>query len=328
MIKTLFNRRNLLAGIVGSLVPAPAFAREEFSEIDKLRPGQYAWHPRRAPAGPVAAVVSIPQQRVHVYRNGLRIGVSTCSTGKSGHMTPTGVFVILEKDKHHKSSTYNDAPMPNMHRLTWSGIALHAGNLPGYSASHGCVRLPMRFSEKLWGVTHLGTPVIIAGDKNDPWHLTHPGMVMSAYAGNQFEKVLSGLDGKKRPTDWANSESRPVVSVIGSASDRTIELIENNEVIARSLLNVKGDGPLGSHVLVLGENKATGGLRWIALYHAVDEPSAINHAAEVMSRLSAEEAFIAKMNEKMRQGMTLVLTDAPLAADDRSGKVFVIVTSD
>ncbi len=74
------------------------------------------------------------------YRNGVRIAVSTCSTGKKGHETPTGVFTILEKDKDHHSSTYNNAPMPNMNRLTWSGVALHAGNLPGYPASHGCVR--------------------------------------------------------------------------------------------------------------------------------------------------------------------------------------------
>lgn len=80
------------------------------------------------------------------------------------HRTPTGVFKILQKDKHHRSSTYNDAPMPNMNRLTWSGIALHAGNLPGDPASHGCVRLPMAFSERLFEVTRLGLTVVIADE--------------------------------------------------------------------------------------------------------------------------------------------------------------------
>jgi lipoprotein-anchoring transpeptidase ErfK/SrfK len=97
----------------------------------------------------VAVIVSLPDQLVHVYRNGVRIAVSTCSTGKPGHATPTGVFMVLEKDKHHHSSTYNNAPMPNMSCLTWDGIALHAGQLPGCPASHGCVCLPLASSEKL-----------------------------------------------------------------------------------------------------------------------------------------------------------------------------------
>ena len=120
----------------------------------------------------------IPEQRVYVYRNGVEIAVSTCSTGKPGHSTPTGVFTILQKDKNHHSSTYNDAPMPNMERLTWSGIALHAGQLPGYPASHGCVRLPIEFSQKLFTVTHLGTPVIIANAASAPADVVHPGQVL------------------------------------------------------------------------------------------------------------------------------------------------------
>ena len=80
-------------------------------EIHQLKPGQFVWHPEREPEGPVSIIVSIPDQLVHVYRNGVRIGVSTCSTGKPGHTTPTGVFTILQKDKDHHSSTYDDAPM-------------------------------------------------------------------------------------------------------------------------------------------------------------------------------------------------------------------------
>ena len=129
---------------------------------DALANGEFNWHPERAKAGPMLIIVSIPDQKVHVYRNGIRVAASTCSTGKPGHATPTGVFKILEKDKHHHSSTYNNAPMPNMNRLTWSGIALHAGQLPGYPASHGCVRLPLEFSELLFGITQKGMTVVIA----------------------------------------------------------------------------------------------------------------------------------------------------------------------
>jgi hypothetical protein len=109
-----------------------------------LKTGDYVWKPAASPAGPVVIIVSIPEQTLYVYRNGVRIGRSTVSTGKSGHRTPTGVFTILQKNEKHTSSIYKGASMPYMQRLTWTGVALHAGNLPGYPASHGCVRRSTR----------------------------------------------------------------------------------------------------------------------------------------------------------------------------------------
>ena len=126
------------------------------AEAEDLRPGQFVWRPERAERGPVEVVVSIERQMAYVYRAGTLIGVSTVSTGRRGHSTPTGSFTILQKNRRHFSNLYNNAPMPNMQRLTWGGIALHAGALPGYPASHGCVRLPMEFSRLLFGVTSLG----------------------------------------------------------------------------------------------------------------------------------------------------------------------------
>src|SRR5207253_3277748 len=114
-----------------------------------LKPGDYLWHPEVSPAGPVVVLVSLPDQVMYVYRNGVRIGRSTVSTGTAGHRTPTGVFTVLQKKVDHESSIYKGAKMPNMQRLTWTGIAMHAGQLPGYPASHGCVRLPEDFAEKL-----------------------------------------------------------------------------------------------------------------------------------------------------------------------------------
>src|SRR5512137_2090283 len=164
------RRRDLLLGAGTAIVcnvmrPASAQLVDKYAE--QLKNGEFNWFPERSAAGPILIIVSIPDQRVHVYRNGIRIAASSCSTGKPGHRTPTGVFKILQKDKHHRSSTYSNAPMPNMNRLTWSGIALHAGNLPGYPASHGCVRLPLEFSQLLFTITHVGTAVIIAGSHSD-----------------------------------------------------------------------------------------------------------------------------------------------------------------
>jgi lipoprotein-anchoring transpeptidase ErfK/SrfK len=196
---SLIDRRKF-AGLALASVAAGQFATQPLfakmtqgvrvnKPIDQLEPGEFTWHPERQKSGPVAIIVSIPDQMVHVYRGGVRIAVSTCSTGRKGHSTPTGVFTILQKDKHHRSSTYNNAPMPNMNRLTWSGIALHAGNLPGYPASHGCIRLPVKFSELLFTVTHLGTPVILANGHSQPRQVVHPGMVLSDYAEHEFEEL-------------------------------------------------------------------------------------------------------------------------------------------
>lgn len=332
MPKPIFqpNRRTLLVGAGAAmlaLVAAEVVGQEVMKEIADLQPGEFTWHPDRQPEGPVAVVVSIPQQLVHVYRNGVRIAVSTCSTGKPGHETPTGVFVVLQKDKHHRSSTYNQAPMPNMNRLTWSGIALHAGNLPGYPASHGCVRLPLDFSDKLFGITHLGTPVIIAGSHSDPWELTHPGMVLGAYAGHEFDQVEAGLADKKHPADWVEAEAYPVTSVIASSADRSIMLLENEVVLNRASLTINGSDPFGSHVFVLqGASDQTQGLRWTAISHDAAAGGSVEADEAVLTRLRADHDFIEAMRQKMHPGMILILTDAPLEPEAQSGRDFVIMS--
>ena len=127
----------------------------------QLKTGEYVWAPELSPDGPALLVVNLATQRAILFRNGVPMAASTVSSGKPGHDTPTGVFTILQKNKEHYSSTYNNAPMPNMQRLTWKGVALHAGKLPGYPASHGCIRLPIKFSELLFGATKLGMTVVI-----------------------------------------------------------------------------------------------------------------------------------------------------------------------
>ena len=127
----------------------------------RLGPGQFVWEPKAASTGPLFLVIDLTRQRVLLYRGGVPIAASTISSGSKGRETPTGVFTILEKEVVHRSLTYDDAPMPYMQRLTAKGVAMHAGNLPGYPASHGCIRLPKAFAQLLYGVTELGTPVMI-----------------------------------------------------------------------------------------------------------------------------------------------------------------------
>ncbi|MGZ8283589.1 MAG: L,D-transpeptidase family protein [Allosphingosinicella sp.] len=140
--------------------PVPVVVEAPVAPVS-LEPGEFVWHPERSTTGPVEIVVSIPLQRAYVYRGGALIGETTVSTGRPGHATPTGRFPILEKRREHYSNLYNNAPMPFMQRLTWGGIALHAGHIPGRPASHGCVRLPLDFARQLFTVTQSGTTVHI-----------------------------------------------------------------------------------------------------------------------------------------------------------------------
>ena len=153
----------------------PALALEEQDLLrapDALEPGEFEWQPgwdQDKEAG-VTVLVSLADQRAYVYRDGQRIGTSTVSTGKPGHDTPTGVFEILQKKKLHHSNLYEDprtgraAPMPWMQRLSWDGVALHAGRVRAKPASHGCVRLPPEFAQQLYGITRRGGTVVIAQD--------------------------------------------------------------------------------------------------------------------------------------------------------------------
>lgn len=126
------------------------------------------------PVGPLVIAISIDRQTLKIYdANGL-YAESPVSTGMRGHSTPMGVFSVIQKNKYHRSNIYSGAPMPYMQRITWSGIAMHAGVLPGYPASHGCIRMPMAFAVKLWGWTRMGARVVIAPGELSPAAISHP----------------------------------------------------------------------------------------------------------------------------------------------------------
>ena len=125
---------------------------------------------------PIMAIVSIKTQQVTFYDADGWILRAPVSTGTTGRETPAGVFAVIEKDKDHHSTMYDDAWMPNMQRITWNGIALHGGPLPGYAASHGCVRMPYGFAEKLFDKTWIGMRVIISPNDAEPVEFSHPAL--------------------------------------------------------------------------------------------------------------------------------------------------------
>src|SRR5947209_4385298 len=127
---------------------------------------------------PIMAIVSIKSQQVTFYDADGWILRAPVSTGVKERETPAGVFAVVEKEKDHHSSMYDDAWMPNMQRITWNGVALHGGPLPGYAASHGCVRMPYGFAEKLFDKTWIGMRVIISPDNAEPVEFSHPALLM------------------------------------------------------------------------------------------------------------------------------------------------------
>jgi lipoprotein-anchoring transpeptidase ErfK/SrfK len=128
-----------------------------------LKPGQYLWATSIPQQGDTRIVLDLVTQMAYVYRGDRLVGATTISAARRGMVTPLGYWSILEKRPFYRSRKYDNAPMPFMQRIDSYGIAMHGGNNPGYPASHGCIRLPMKFAQKLYGLTKVGSKVVIEG---------------------------------------------------------------------------------------------------------------------------------------------------------------------
>ena len=181
------------------------------------------------------AIVSLRSQGIIVYDTAGWIMRAPVSSGQSGRETPAGVFSVLQKDADHHSNLYDDAWMPHMHRLTWSGIALHGGPLPGYAASHGCVRLPYDFASRLFDITTLGMRVIISPDDVAPVEIAHPGLPLSkpvsadaAARAAEAADAARKADQAKRAADvasWAAAQAAAPVSAAETLKQRAGTLL-------------------------------------------------------------------------------------------------------
>lgn len=169
---------------------------------------------------PLTVVVSLDQQFLVVFEGENAIGESSISSGKAGHTTPSGIFSILEKRPTHFSNIYDNAPMPFMQRLTWSGIALHgSGHVPNYPASHGCIRLPHAFAEELFAITERGAHVVIANTPVWPQRLHHPALIQPAEAS----LMTSSIRGSQSSGRFANTIEIADATPQQTLSDATAE---------------------------------------------------------------------------------------------------------
>ncbi len=159
--------------------------------------------PQDTPKGPLQIIVSIADQQLSLYDNGALIARSSVSTGVQSHPTPLGVFSVISKERWHRSNIYSGAPMPYMQRITWSGIALHAGVVPGHPASHGCIRLTSDFAIRLWHLAKRGTRVIIASDDVRPVEIANSHLFVSkpkAAAVSPESSAVTVTDNDNKPT--------------------------------------------------------------------------------------------------------------------------------
>ena len=326
-MKYLFSLTAIVAGLVvlqRILVSAETFTEGVRVSPDTvtLKPGQYVWEPERAPEGPLLIVASITEQVAYVYRNGIRIARSSVSTGRPGHPTPTGVFTILEKEVHHTSSIYKGAEMPYMERVTWGGIALHAGDLPGYPDSHGCVRLPLEFSKLLFGVTMKGATVIIANTHSAPATTVHPGLFFSK-SGQESEPIAAGQ------FDW-NPDKSPTgpVSVIISGADKTVYVYRNGVEIGRAgIPNPQVVSPLNDLVFsALQGTDGDGHLRW-AEVTATGESKSNENIFLASQKSGLPPAFLDKAKAVITPGATLIFTDRPVDPTTQSAPNFQILVA-
>ena len=280
-----------------------------------LRAGEFVWHPEVAPEGPVVVVISLDEQRAYVYRNGIAIGLTTISSGRRGHETPPGVFTILQKDRDHRSNKYEDAPMPFMERLTWDGVALHGGSLPGYPASHGCVRLPRVFAEKLFEITRRGQTVVVANAKAAPAAVVHPAVLAPVSANGE------AMNAGSTPGDvvWSDSVVDGPVAVLVSTRDRRVYVLRNGERIGEAPLDVAEGFAVGGSLLFVmggGFDDAASVLdpsqprhRWTMFpIGATGAPIAMEDLA---GKLRVPDDFARHVYSVLNPGTTILVTDWP-----------------
>jgi hypothetical protein len=257
-----------------------------------------ARHKRSVVEGPFQIVVATARQQVTLYGQNGPIAQAAVSTGVPGHLTPLGVFTVISKQKWHRSNIYSGAPMPYMQRITWSGIALHAGPLPGHPASHGCIRLPQDFAIRLWGITKVGARVIVARDPAAPVEIAHPklfvpkkleeksvpvadktGVTKAAMisAGDppstarstaplvlpEMTGSLAGTPKEGRPASEPPRPKGPVSVFVSRKQNRLFVRQGFVPLFDLPLTIVSPERPLGTHVFTAMGLKADGaGMRW------------------------------------------------------------------
>ena len=309
----------LAVALLAAMQPAwgQALPPQVDGAIENLKPGGFLWAPEIAPSGPVTVIVSLSTQRAYAYRNGVPIGVSTVSTGAPGHETPTGIFVILQKATVHKSNKYSDAPMPFMQRLTWDGIAMHAGRLPGYPASHGCIRLPAEFARLLFGITKLGLTVVITNAPLAPEIVPSPGVLdVAADDGHAVSQPYRWQPGKA---------SKGPVTIVVSGRDRRIVVLRNGVEIGSGAVAI--DGPVVATEAFTLNSVDESGAHWLRLpLPGQQAGTGVEMTGAEHGRAHFSEAFRKAILTVLEPGATLLVTRDSIKSSGTGTRLTVITS--
>jgi len=331
----ILSRRTTLAALLSS----PAFAAPLLAQGAKapssyearvlaLKPGEFIWDGDIAPRGPMLVMVNLTSQRAWVYRNGVRIGASTISSGKAGKRTPTGIFQILQKNKDHRSNLYNDAPMPYMQRLTWDGIALHAGHLPGYPASHGCIRLPLLFARALFEASPMGMTVVVMDEKVEPESVAEAAILSPLTPSGQALVEASPLD-EREVSRWTpeRAPEGPVTIVLSTANKRIV-VYRNGIEIGRTRVGVPKGFQIGTRAAQFAGRDAEGRAQWIYLgLSSYQERTGQAVEKDAIDQVKIPPIFFAHLRDIIGEGTTLLATDGGIL-DGSTGKQLTILAND
>jgi hypothetical protein len=311
--------------------------------------------------GPLQIIISIADQKISVYDDGTLIARSSVSTGVQGHPTPVGVFSVIGKELWHRSNIYSAAPMPYMQRITWSGIALHAGVLPGHPASHGCIRLAKDFAVRLWHLTKRGTRVIIAPNNVDPVQIASPRLFSEPKTASSSQETTNALAGK----DVLTTPSTPPALVPNAQSQKDTNLLPATGVVLQrkaapisvfvsrklSRLFVRQRStplfdvpikvetpelPLGTHLFTLLELQNEGAqFRWNVV--SIPETLSNTSPSSVRSNPSSEDAntaldrieippdVVARISQILTPGSSLIVSDYGLSRETGNDTDFIVV---
>lgn len=315
------------------------------------------------PTGPLQIVVSIARQRAYLYSSTVRIGEASISTGVAGHPTPMGVFSVIAKSRYHSSNIYSGAPMPYMQRITWSGIALHQGPLPGFPASHGCIRLPEAFAVKLWRLSKIGTRVIVTRDEVAPVAVESPRLFepkapepavdtpkqpgTTASVGELAAAPLEQAVAAKPPAQ----KPKPPVQVFVSRKAGKLYVRQGFEALFDAPVTIaEPDKPWGTHVFTVAaikDNKA----RWIVLtipsgyarepakhgrkISARERERLEKRAADLANAPAATEALarfdmppdaVDRVSQMLAVGSALIVSDNALSDETGAETGFIVMT--
>jgi len=318
--------------------------------------------PEEAPKGPLEIIISIADQRLSLFDNGALIARSSVSTGTQGHPTPLGVFSVISKQRWHRSNIYSAAPMPYMQRITWSGIALHAGVVPGHPASHGCIRLKNDFAIRLWHLTKRGTRVIIVHDDVQPVDITNPHLFKpKALSGSPEFQAAAVADKSISGSPVSNAETPEATSlqVPGSpAGGAAKKMVPISVFVSRKLSKLfvrqgftplfdvpvkiqNPEEPLGTHVFTAMEFQ-NDAMRWSVvsipeefprMFEGVTKHREAKQAAPLpdkanaaLDRIEIPQDMVERISELLTPASSLIISDHGFSHETGNDTDFIVVT--